>query len=93
MTLRHPIVAGQPIEITCQSSGARPPAIVTWWKGSKRLIQTTESVTDNENLTVTTVQFTPSIDDHGKILSCRADHVILPDSALEDSWELNVYCK
>jgi hypothetical protein len=66
---------------------------VTWWKGSKRLSHTTEQISKNENETISTVNFTPSIDDNGKILSCRADHAILPDSALEDSWILDVYCE
>ncbi|RWS08367.1 nephrin-like protein, partial [Dinothrombium tinctorium] len=90
-SIRRPLSAGKRVELTCQSRGSRPPAIVTWWKGSKRLQHVIEDISSHENLTISSVHFTPSIEDNGKLLSCRADHSILPDSALEDSWMLDVY--
>ncbi|CAG2175405.1 unnamed protein product [Oppiella nova] len=92
-TVHRPLMADRQIEVVCEAGGSRPPALVTWWKGSKRLAHTTEEITKNENITVSTVHFTPTVDDNGKILSCRADHSVLPDSALEDSWILDIYCE
>ncbi|XP_054168954.1 uncharacterized protein LOC128966165 [Oppia nitens] len=97
-TIHRPLLADQPIEVVCESGGSRPPALVTWWKGSKRLghsgsVVAAEQLSANENLTTSTVQFVPAVDDNGKILSCRADHSTLPDSALEDSWILDIYYK
>ncbi|RWS28955.1 hemicentin-2-like protein [Leptotrombidium deliense] len=88
---KRPLSAGKRVELRCQSRGSRPAAVVTWWKGSKRLQHVTEDTSSHENVTISSVHFTPSIEDNGKMLSCRADHSILPDSALEDSWILDVY--
>ena len=92
-TPRRPLSVGRQAEVSCVSSGSRPPAIITWWLGSKQLTQVSDDMTRHLNLTTSTVHFKPSAIDHGKVLSCRADHSILPDSALEDSWLLDVYCK
>lgn len=35
----------------------------------------------------------PMIEDDGKYLTCRAENPVVPDSALEDKWRLNVHCK
>lgn len=120
-TLRRPLLVGKRVEISCQSTGARPPAVITWWKGHERLpahsvsaIPAGGSVSSSpgqaqsqtltkpglvathvswENMTTSSVTFVASIEDDKKLLSCRADHSILPDSAIEDQWLLNVYCK
>ncbi|KAI1278459.1 Nephrin [Halotydeus destructor] len=88
---RRPMSAGKKVDLSCQSSGSRPSAVVTWWQGSKLLQHVTEEVSTNENLTISTLHFVPSVEDNGKLLSCRSDHSILPDSALEDSWTLDVF--
>ena len=93
MSLKRALSTGKRVELTCKSEGSRPPAIVTWWKGPKRLQHVSEDVTSSENVTVSMVHFNPIAEDNGKILSCRADHSILPDSAIEDSWILDVYCE
>ena len=90
---RRPLSAGKKSQISCESSGSRPSAVVTWWLGSKQLLHVTEEVSANQNSTISTLHFTPSAADQARILSCRADHAILPDSALEDSTLLEVYCK
>ncbi|XP_053201248.1 synaptogenesis protein syg-2-like [Panonychus citri] len=91
MSPKHALSTDKRVELTCKSEGSRPPAIVTWWKGPKRLQHVSEDVTSSENVTVSIVHFTPIAEDNGKVLSCRADHSILPDSAIEDSWILDVY--
>lgn len=92
-SIQRPMSAGKKSEVSCQSGGSRPPAVVTWWLGSKRLQHVTEEVASHENMTISTVHFMPQAEDNGKVLSCRSDHSILPDSALEDSWLIDVYCE
>lgn len=86
------MIVGQKIMINCESSGSKPPALLSWWRGAKRLEGAIEDIATDENRTISTLQFVPSIEDNGRVLSCRADHSVLPDSALEDSWILNVFC-
>nr|XP_046911840.1 uncharacterized protein LOC124492875 [Dermatophagoides farinae] len=96
-TVHRPLIDGQMIVINCESDGARPPALLSWWKQSQRLEHAvTEEIgvgNSISNRTFSTIQFVPTINDNGKVLSCRADHPVLPDSSLEDSWILNVLFK
>lgn len=42
-----PLVADRRYEVTCESAGSRPPAIITWYKGKRQLRRTKVSVTLN----------------------------------------------
>ncbi|KYM80063.1 hypothetical protein ALC53_09589 [Atta colombica] len=39
------------------------------------------------------LQFTPTVEDEGKFLVCRAENPKLPDASIEDRWKLKVHCK
>lgn len=41
---QQPLSAGRKHELLCQSSGSRPPAVITWWRDGQRLDTTTETV-------------------------------------------------
>ncbi|XP_022249626.1 nephrin-like isoform X1 [Limulus polyphemus] len=88
-TLKRPLSAGRQVEVVCQSSGSRPPARILWWKGTERISKTT--VPRNDNVTVSKITFLPTIEDHGKHLSCQADNPMIPNSALEDGWTLTIF--
>lgn len=90
-TVQRPLSAGMKAQLTCQSTGARPPAQLSWWKGSKKVHTVKETISQDGNVTFSVLKFVPNIDDDGKYLSCRADNPSLPTSALEDGWKLNVY--
>lgn len=92
-TVHRPLVAGQLVMINCESSGSKPPALLSWWRGAKRLEGAIEEVATDENRTVSTLQLVPAVEDNGRVLSCRADHSVLSDSALEDAWILSVLCE
>ncbi|GBM92832.1 Nephrin [Araneus ventricosus] len=81
--------AGQRVEVNCQSEGSRPPARISWTKGSERVdhlaIQNTFG-----SISVSTLSFVASGEDNGKKLTCEAQNPKLPESALRDSWTLNV---
>jgi len=45
------------------------------------------------NTTTSTLSFTPSKDDEGHYLSCRAENPHLSADALEDGWKLEILCE
>lgn len=90
-SIQRPFSAGRKIQLSCESSGARPRAQLTWWIDNKRIQSGKETFSDN--LTSSSLTFLPKAEDNGKILSCRAQNPALSNSAIEDGWTLTVYCK
>ncbi|XP_015927862.1 nephrin [Parasteatoda tepidariorum] len=88
-TVPTTLKAGERVEVSCQSEGSRPPARISWRKGLERVdhlaIQNIFG-----SISVSTLSFVPSGDDNNKKLTCEAQNPKLPESALQDSWTLNV---
>lgn len=86
------LIAGETLEINCQSEGSKPPAVITWTKGSESVshlaIQNIYG-----SISVSSLSFVVTADDNGKKLICRAQNPHLPESALQDSADLSVQCK
>ncbi|PRD21196.1 UNVERIFIED_CONTAM: Nphs1 [Trichonephila clavipes] len=94
ITPRRPLSSGETLEVVCQTFGSRPPARLSWWIGQESLnSMAKETVSGDGNSTVSRLQFRPTSEEHGKLLICKAHNPETPDSALEDKWDLNVYCK
>ncbi|XP_076164768.1 neural cell adhesion molecule 2 [Ptiloglossa arizonensis] len=77
-------------DVECRTSGSKPEAKITWWKGDKQINKTAQNYALENNQSLSILTLVPSIDDDGKYLTCRAENPFLPDSALEDKWRLNV---
>ena len=45
------------------------------------------------NVTLSILNYVPSIRDAGKYMACRAENSELPDATLEDGWKLEIHCK
>lgn len=94
VTPRRSLSAGDELEVVCQTYGARPPARLSWWVGQESLTANArETVSGDGNSTSSRLVFRPTSEEHGKSLICKAHNPETPDSALEDTWELNIFCK
>ncbi|XP_070493801.1 neural cell adhesion molecule 2 [Chironomus tepperi] len=78
-------------DVECKSSGSRPEAVLTWWKGSRQIKRMAKNFSENGNQTLSVLTFIPVVDDDGKYLTCRAENPYIPDSAIEDKWRLVVH--
>ncbi|XP_020291370.1 nephrin-like isoform X2 [Pseudomyrmex gracilis] len=76
---------GKTYDVKCQSIGSRPPAVLSWWKSSKQL----KGLKKNDGVSL--LQFTPTVEDEGKFLVCRAENPKLPEAGIEDRWKLKVH--
>ncbi|XP_076758333.1 uncharacterized protein LOC143427758 isoform X4 [Xylocopa sonorina] len=83
------LLAGKRYEVECETTGSRPPAVITWYKGRRRQLKhTTEE--RSENRTVSMVEFEPGVEDHGKSITCRAENPNVTGLFVEKSWKINV---
>ncbi|XP_049813895.1 nephrin-like [Schistocerca nitens] len=87
----RPLSADAPVEVDCEAVGTRPPPVFSWWKAGVQLRNTRETSSPDGNVTTSTLTFVPTMEDSGKLLTCRASTPLIPDSSLEDSWKLDIY--
>lgn len=91
---KRPLSAQKEVELACSSSGSRPPALITWWKSGEQLFPSKElQVQEGISTSSSIIVFTPSVEDNGLVLSCRAENPFIPGSAIEEGWKLDVVCK
>nr|XP_046911450.1 uncharacterized protein LOC124492570 isoform X3 [Dermatophagoides farinae] len=77
--------------ITCESSGSRPPATITWWlAGTTRLRNAQEQISADGNKTTSRLSLTVTVDDIGKEITCRAENPHVQSSAIEDTIQLEI---
>ncbi|XP_076164460.1 nephrin isoform X2 [Ptiloglossa arizonensis] len=82
--------AGKKYETRCQSTGSKPAAVLTWWKASKQLKKTIKNFQE-DGTSVSVLQWTPSTEDEGKFLVCRATNPKLQEAGIEERWKLKVH--
>ncbi|KDR10051.1 hypothetical protein L798_00313, partial [Zootermopsis nevadensis] len=88
LTKQLPLVADRRYEVSCESAGSRPPAIITWYKGKRPLRRVKEET--RENVTVSDLTFVPTTDDDGKSITCRAENPNITGAYLESNWKIDV---
>lgn len=84
------LVADRKYEIHCVTSGSRPDAIITWFKGKKSPKRIRDYSKNNETTSI--LNFVPSIEDNGKMLTCHAENPNVAGMFVEDSWNMSVFC-
>ncbi|XP_020278889.1 nephrin-like [Pseudomyrmex gracilis] len=84
-----PLLAGKRYDVECETTGSRPPAVITWYKGRRRQLKHTKEER-SENRTVSTVEFEPGVEDHGKSITCRAENPNVTGLYVEKSWKIDV---
>ncbi|XP_038121760.1 synaptogenesis protein syg-2 [Culex quinquefasciatus] len=77
--------------VQCESSGSRPPAKITWWKDGTQLIGSNQTTSEDGNSTMSSLAITPTRDDHGKTLTCRATNELVKRGTKETAIKLNVF--
>jgi CD80-like C2-set immunoglobulin domain len=85
------MIADRKYELMCESVGSRPDASIYWLKGRKPLKKSREVVTSNS--TVSTLMYTPTTEDDGKTITCRAENPKVTGLFLETTWTMSVYCR
>ncbi|XP_023946116.1 nephrin-like [Bicyclus anynana] len=92
LSREQPLSVGRQAELWCKSTGARPPAIVTWWLGGKKLDSITKQQDlEDRNETQSLLQWTPLKEHNGKVLTCRAEHSKFNTTTIESKLPLNIY--
>ncbi|XP_066587732.1 neural cell adhesion molecule 2-like isoform X2 [Prorops nasuta] len=96
VTIRRPrgysnesLLAGNHYDVECETTGSRPPAVITWYKGRKELIKHVKEQR-SENRTISYVTFEPGVDDHGKFIVCRAENPNVTGLFMEETWKIDV---
>ena len=90
----QPLVAGTTYVISCEAAGSRPDPVISWWLASSLMKEDTMQIVEKmKEVTKSTIYFTPTTKDHGKILACRAENPLMSDSGIDDNWSITVYCE
>ncbi|KAJ8673155.1 hypothetical protein QAD02_004417, partial [Eretmocerus hayati] len=87
----RPLSAGTTYEIACEVVGSKPTPTIEWTKGGVVLHDVRQTVSPDGNTTTSVLTLVPTIDDAGKILTCRASNPVISDSSLEDAWKLDIH--
>ncbi|XP_012285422.1 nephrin [Orussus abietinus] len=82
------LLAGKHYTVECETTGSRPSAVITWYKGHRAMMHTEEQKADNR--TISKAKFLPTVEDDGKKVICRAENPVFPGLPLETSWIIDV---
>ncbi|XP_058120917.1 uncharacterized protein LOC131290367 [Anopheles ziemanni] len=83
------LAAHKEYQIVCQSTGARPNAVIQWTKGKKTLKRIKEHSV--RNTTVSVLTFVPTVEDDGRLLGCRAQNPKVVGLFLEHFQNISVH--
>ncbi|XP_031621517.1 synaptogenesis protein syg-2 [Contarinia nasturtii] len=87
----QPLSADRKYEIECQAIGSKPSAKITWSMNGIQLRSYSEKASDNGNVSISILSFTPTREDNGKVLICRAVNEVMKHNIKETTLKLNIY--
>ncbi|XP_015191798.1 PREDICTED: hemicentin-1-like isoform X2 [Polistes dominula] len=85
------ISADRKYNISCITVGSRPPAKLYWYLDGQKMDNYTEKVSADGNMTSSVFTFKPTLFDHNKVLTCRAENNKVSGGYAEDTLKLNIY--
>ncbi|XP_065084248.1 protein turtle homolog A-like [Ochlerotatus camptorhynchus] len=85
-----PLVADRRYELACESVGSKPNAVITWYKGKRSFKKQKDPGMNYNNTTRSQLNFIPSTEDDGKLITCRAENPNVTGLYLEDAWKIEV---
>ncbi|KAG6453238.1 hypothetical protein O3G_MSEX008040 [Manduca sexta] len=88
---RSQLSADRTYEVECKTTGSRPEATLTWWKGGRQMKKSAAKNFSENNATTSVLTLVPVAEDHETDLVCRAENPSVVDSATDDRWKLNVH--
>ncbi|XP_074599899.1 nephrin-like isoform X2 [Brevipalpus obovatus] len=91
LPIKKSLVSGRSVDVVCESMYSRPPAVLTWVKNKRKLLDEREIIAENGNKTTSVLNLVPSPDDDGSYLICKAENIRLKNSVIEDRVQLSVY--
>lgn len=80
-------------QVTCKSIGSRPAAKIVWYKDSQRLNSISDNVLEDGLVTISKIEFVPSLEDNSKQIVCKAVNQEFSNFFIEDRYHLNINCK
>ncbi|CRK98676.1 CLUMA_CG011994, isoform A [Clunio marinus] len=87
----QPLSADRQYEVECQAIGSRPPSVITWWMNGVALVAQPTKTSPDGNITTSTLLFTPTRQDNGKNLVCRATNELVRNGIKETTLKMNVF--
>ncbi|XP_078526820.1 cell adhesion molecule 3 isoform X1 [Lissotriton helveticus] len=102
---QKPLISGHEVpfrenekaRLTCKTSGSKPAAQITWYKGLEPLEGVVNEVMEDpyrKTFTVTShIEFPVTQGDNGVDITCTVEHESLQNSFISSSVEINVYFK
>ncbi|XP_023321524.1 Down syndrome cell adhesion molecule-like protein 1 homolog [Eurytemora carolleeae] len=84
------MLVGKVYEISCSSSGSRPPPVVTWYLDNIRLEGSLETFSSDGNSTESSLSLNPTLQYNTRTLSCHVSNPAIPHSTIKAETVLNI---
>ncbi|KAF2355771.1 CD80-like immunoglobulin C2-set [Trinorchestia longiramus] len=87
----EPFSAGRTYDLMCTSRGSRPPALISWWRGTRRLRPIADQTWQEGNVSRSVLRLAINASLHDQAVTCSARNPKMEDAAVQDSLTLSVY--